>query len=51
MEEKNENILPEEQEKGYEPRPVWQVWGARVCLVIFIAFVIYQLFSIATGGL
>ena len=26
----------EVQEEGYVPRPRWQVWGARVALVIFI---------------
>ena len=34
-EEKNE-------QSGNEPRPAWQIWGARVGLVIFILFVIYQ---------
>ena len=24
------------QEEIYTPRPMWQVWGARVALVIFI---------------
>ena len=24
------------QEEGYKPRPAWQVWGARVGLVVFI---------------
>lgn len=39
-----------EAEEGYVPRPVWQVWGARIGLVLFILFVIYQLLSIAGGG-
>ena len=43
----NENI----QEQGYVPRPKWQVWAARVALVLMILFVIYQLLAIATGGL
>ena len=47
-ENENANPLPEE---GYVPRPAWQVWGARIGLVIFILFVIYQIISIATGGL
>ena len=34
MEEKD---IPEEiQEEGYKPRPAWQVWAARIGLVIFI---------------
>ena len=55
MENQNENIQSEieQQEKteGYVPRPAWQVWGARVGLVLFILFVIYQLVAIARGGL
>ena len=43
-----ENLQPEEQ--GYVPRPAWQVWAARVGLVLMILFVIYQLMAIATGG-
>ena len=32
-----EQILQEQaQEKPYVPRPKWQVWGARIVLVIFI---------------
>ena len=50
MEERmdNENLTPEE---GYVPRPAWQVWGARIGLVIFIIFVIFQIISIARGGM
>jgi len=29
-------IREEVREEGYKPRPKWQVWGARVVLVIFI---------------
>ena len=47
MEEKIEK--PEEE--GYVPRPAWQVWGARIGLVIFIGFVILQILQIAGGGL
>ncbi len=48
MEELREN---ETIEEGYVPRPAWQVWGARIGLVLFILFVIYQILNIATGGL
>ena len=51
MENTNENDRPEVQEEGYVPRPVWQVWGARIGLVLFILFVIWQIMSIARGGL
>ena len=49
MEERKENLQPEEH--GYVPRPMWQVWAARVGLVLFIGIVIYQILSIATGGM
>ena len=39
------------EEKGYVPRPAWQVWGARVALALFILVVIYQFLAIATGGM
>lgn len=41
----------ETHENGYVPRPAWQVWAARLGLVLAIAFVIYQLLTIAGGGL
>lgn len=47
--ENNEEI--QEPQEGYVPRPAWQVWMARVGLVIFILFVIYQLIAISRGGL
>ena len=50
MEEMNHNDFTPEEEI-YTPRPAWQVWGARIALVLFILFVIYQILSIAAGGL
>lgn len=50
MEELREQETPETEE-GYMPRPGWQVWGARIGLVIFIGFVALQIISIARGGL
>ena len=40
-----------ENQEGYTPRPLWQVWLARVGLVLFILFVIYQYIAISRGGL
>lgn len=40
-----------EGERGYVPRPAWQVWAARVGVVLFIALVIYQYVRIMRGGL
>ena len=56
MEEKKEQFETEqtevqEQPEGYVPRPMWQVWGARIALVLFLIFVAYQIVSIARGGL
>ena len=31
-----QQIQQEVQEQPYVPRPWWQVWGARIALVIFI---------------
>ena len=47
-----ENNIPEEQPReGYVPRPAWQVWAARIGLVLAIAFVAVQVLQIAGGGL
>ena len=56
MEEKNEQFETQEpevqeQKESYVPRPMWQVWGARIALVLFLIFVAYQILSIARGGL
>ena len=51
MENKNDNNPDVPQEEGYVERPGWQVWGARIGLVIFIGFVILQIVEIYRGGL
>ena len=51
MEEICEKEAPqEERQETYVPRPAWQLWAARVGLVLVIGFVAYQILSIATGG-
>ena len=40
----------EQEQEEYVPRPVWQVWAARVGLVLFLLFVIYQVLVLARGG-
>jgi hypothetical protein len=52
MDENMEKQPQEAEEKaaGYVPRPAWQVWCARVALVIFIIIVIGQILRIARGG-
>lgn len=48
MEEEKKEM---EEKEGYEPRPAWEVWAARVGLVLMLLFVIYQIITIAGGGL
>lgn len=43
--------LKEETPDTYVPRPLWQVWGARIAAVVFAGLVILQILSIAKGGL
>lgn len=47
----NEQELPENQEKPYEERPRWQVWGARLVLVIFLILLAAYYLNIARGGM
>ena len=49
--EKQTNETSAEENTGYVPRPMWQVWLARVALVLFIIIVIGQILRIARGGL
>ena len=49
MENQNENTTPEQE--GYSPRPAWQVWAARIGLVIFIGIVIVQILPLAGVGI
>lgn len=51
MDDMQQQPNPGEETKGYEPRPAWQVLAARIGLVVFILFVIYQIVSVARGGL
>ena len=49
MDNREENNQPREQ--GYVPRPAWQVWAARIGLVVFIGIVIAQILQLAGMGL
>ena len=46
-----QNIAASEAEDVYEPRPRWQVWGARIALVLFLALIAMYYMNIARGGL
>ena len=51
MDEQRNDEMQETKESGYTPRPAWQVWCARVALVLFIIIVFGQIYRIARGGL
>ena len=40
-----------EEQQPYTPRPRWQVWLARVCLVLFIAMITMYYINVMRGGL
>ena len=40
-----------EEQQPYVPRPRWQVWLARVCLVLFIALIIMYYIHVMRGGI
>ncbi len=53
MEEERKDTIGEEsnQEKPhYVPRPMWQVWAARVALVVFILGMILYYLNVFGGG-
>ena len=37
------------EQESYVPRPAWQVWMARVGLVLFLLLIAYQLWQMAGG--
>ena len=41
----------QQEQPVYVPRPKWQIWAARLGLVIMIISVILYYIHIATGGL
>ncbi|MBQ6720488.1 MAG: hypothetical protein IJN20_09135 [Oscillospiraceae bacterium] len=47
MDKQTENLS---EQDGYSPRPGWQVWAARIGLVLFIGIVIAQILQIAGAG-
>lgn len=43
--------LENQEPKGYTPRPAWQVWAARIGVVIMIISVALYYWHIASGGM
>ena len=50
LEKELEQTLEEETPK-YVPRPAWQVWAARIGLVLFVFLILMYYWNIARGGL
>ena len=55
MDENKEQNIPEEtpempEQEVYHPRPAWQIWGARIALVIFILVLIMYYINVMRGG-
>lgn len=40
----------EQKTETHEPRPAWQIWGARIALVVFILYLIMYYINIMRGG-
>ena len=54
MEQKPTPEVPElgtTEQSAASPRPAWQIWGARIALIVFAALIIMYYLNIARGGL
>ena len=49
MDEQQNDPIPEEEKIGYTPRPMWQVWGARIGLVLFVALILMYYINMMRG--
>jgi hypothetical protein len=50
MDEQNISV-PNEETKEYRPRPRYQIWAARIGLVIMIICIFLYYYHIASGGM
>ena len=46
----DEEILENEEQSGYTPRPKWQVWCAWIALGVFVAFLVMYYCNVFRGG-
>jgi hypothetical protein len=46
----NPELENEQPQEVYVPRPAWQIWGARIGVVVVIVCFLLYLYHIATGG-
>ncbi len=51
MDEQRKQEREEIRQEGYTPRPAWQVWAARIGLVVFVLFLIMYYLLIFRGGM
>lgn len=51
MDEERDDLEVSEESPNYAPRPAWQVWAARIGLVIFLGFLVMYYVNISKGGL
>lgn len=51
MENEENKIDTQEEKKPYQPRPAWQVWGARIGLVVMVIIIILSYLRLASGNL
>ena len=51
MDEQRNEQQEQVTESGYTPRPAWQVWAARIGLIVFVIFLILYYSNIFRGGL
>ena len=49
--EENRNETVEKEDEIYKPRPAWQIWAARIGLVIMILCVFLYYLHIFRGGI
>ena len=47
----NETNQEQQPREPYVERPRWQVWGARIGLVLMIIFLVLYYYHISRGGL
>jgi hypothetical protein len=50
MDEQRNDEIMEKEETGYTPRPAWQVWAARIGLIVFLIFLAMYYTNILRGG-
>ena len=48
--EEERNDMPQPEEQSYTPRPAWQVWLARIGLVLFILVLVMYYVNLFRGG-